>query len=105
MTRELQFANAKRQERYLIFRLMINDYKVSRGCVECGYNKHPAALDFNHKDPKQKVQRIAAMYTYTLEKIMAELEKCEILCANCHRLRTMKRAGHGRQYEQETSET
>ena len=60
---------------------------MERGCVVCGYNAPPAALDFNHvrgvklfnvsQDPKR------ALYS-----IMQEIEKCDVLCANCHRIHT-----------------
>lgn len=66
---------------------MINDIKLKRGCAVCGYNSHPAALHFNHisgdknfdisQDPKK-----------AWSKVIAEIDKCEILCANCHGIHT-----------------
>lgn len=48
---------------------------------------HPAALDFHHKDPSTKLFTIAAGHrtVYNKEKILAEIAKCRVLCANCHR--------------------
>lgn len=56
-------------------------------CERCGFS-HPAALDFHHRDPKQKVMGIAQMVNqdYSRETILAEIEKCEVICANCHRI-------------------
>ena len=65
-------------------REMINAVKLERGCRICGYNAHAAALQFNHirgdksfeisRDPKR-----------AWSAVMSEIDKCEVLCANCHR--------------------
>ena len=55
-------------------------------CQVCGYNKCITALEFHHLDPEHKEFGIAANgNTNSLEKIKKELEKCILLCANCHR--------------------
>ncbi len=55
-------------------------------CRFCGYNRCQEALDFHHRDSSQKNFGIAAKgYTRSWEKIRAELEKCVLVCANCHR--------------------
>ena len=66
-------------------RAWIRDYKSERGC-SCG-EKHPAALDFHHRDENTKVSAISEMMMRGLKKvlILAEIEKCDLLCANCHR--------------------
>lgn len=55
-------------------------------CFECG-ETHPACLDFHHRDPKEKEFSIAHMRggSYSLDKIKEEIEKCDVLCSNCHR--------------------
>lgn len=53
-------------------------------CSNCGYNKNVAALHFHHTDPRLKLFGISHAYRYSLEKIREELDKCVILCANCH---------------------
>ncbi len=61
--------------------------KVDRGCAKCGYNEHSAALDFNHIDPSKKTGNIAEKVSnWSLKKLMTEVDKCEVLCANCHRI-------------------
>lgn len=57
-------------------------------CEKCGYNKCPAAMHFHHKDPKQKEFEISKAHRrkfgtqdHVLKK---ELDKCALLCANCH---------------------
>jgi hypothetical protein len=53
-------------------------------CMVCGYNKCVAALDFHHKDPKTKLFSLSGN-SYSFEKCKSELDKCWLLCANCHR--------------------
>ena len=54
-------------------------------CMKCGYNKCIWALDFHHRDPKEKEFGIGAYNNLAWFKIMTELDKCDLLCANCHR--------------------
>ena len=54
-------------------------------CSVCGYRKSVAALQFHHLDPTQKDFGIAEKgNTMGWEKIKIELDKCVLLCANCH---------------------
>lgn len=58
-------------------------------CSRCGYDKNPAALEFHHPD-KNKDSEIAKLASRYLspkqrEKLLKEIDKCELLCANCHR--------------------
>ena len=65
----------------------LNQIKLEAGCARCGYNEHPAALDFNHLDPSQKTANIAEKCTnWSWKKLQEEVDKCEVLCANCHRV-------------------
>ena len=61
-------------------------------CEHCGYDKYHGALQFHHKDPTQKDPK-AFKKTVKQETYFAEVDKCLLLCANCHaeeheRLRT-----------------
>ena len=61
------------------------EYKGGK-CIKCGYNKYVGALEFHHLDPSQKDFAIASKgYTRSWEKIKEELDKCILLCSNCHR--------------------
>jgi lactate dehydrogenase-like 2-hydroxyacid dehydrogenase len=83
-------------ERKAYGKRVLNRFKLSKGCKVCGYKKHPAALELNHREPKLKMfhlsteaNRIALKRT-TKSKIeyKEELAKCDVLCANCHRIHT-----------------
>jgi len=61
------------------------EYKGGQ-CEKCGYNTCIDALEFHHTDPKSKDFSISQKgYTRSWEKVAQELDKCLILCANCHR--------------------
>lgn len=56
-------------------------------CQICGYDKNPAAFDFHHIDASTKLFGLAGAKANHIswDKIVIELRKCLILCANCHR--------------------
>lgn len=54
-------------------------------CIRCGYDKEVSALQFHHRDPKTKSFGIAQkMYSTKIALLKKELEKCDLICANCH---------------------
>jgi hypothetical protein len=59
------------------------EYKGGK-CVICGYNKCPDALDFHHVNPDEKDFNISGG-TKSFESLKPELDKCILVCANCHR--------------------
>lgn len=60
------------------------EYKGGK-CEVCGYNKCIDAFDFHHLDPSKKEFRISDGCTRSWDKIKLELDKCILVCANCHR--------------------
>ena len=73
------------RDRYKKTRQYINDYKLSKGCAICGYNKCAEVLDFHHKNNGDKDFCIGYSGNMNLIDIKKEMEKCIILCSNCHR--------------------
>jgi hypothetical protein len=69
------------------------EYKMSRGCADCGYREHPAALDFDHRPGTVKVRDIKSGHQLGWDALLAEVAKCDVVCANCHRVRTWTRRG------------
>lgn len=65
--------------------------KIERGCMDCGYNLHPEALEFDHRPGTEKLFGLANAHKFSAEKVEAEITKCDIVCSNCHRIRTSKR--------------
>lgn len=56
-------------------------------CKKCGYDKNLAGFDFHHKEPNDKKFQLDMRHlsNQSMGVIMEEFEKCELLCANCHR--------------------
>lgn len=64
----------------------LRKFKIGKSCIRCGFNEHPCALDFHHREKSTKVFGVSQMGYCSEEKIMIEIEKCDLLCANCHRI-------------------
>lgn len=62
-----------------------------KSCVDCG-NETKAVLQFDHLRDKHKNISFLVSKAYSIKMIKEEIEKCEIVCANCHTLRTFKRS-------------
>lgn len=62
-------------------------------CKECGGTKN---LQFHHRDPKSKTFTIAgSMWNASQEKLEEEVEKCDLLCENCHKKKHSAKDTHG----------
>ena len=60
--------------------------------ADCGGRFSPCAMDFDHRDPAQKSAEVTRMVGRAgTQRILDEVAKCDIVCANCHRLRTYRR--------------
>jgi hypothetical protein len=67
-------------------------YKLERGCADCGWAGHPAALEFDHLPGSAKVIEVSRLRVVgTMQQLLDEIAKCEVVCANCHRIRTAER--------------
>jgi hypothetical protein len=75
---------------------LINAIKLERGCIDCGYRRHPAALHFDHRDPSTKRFEIAKGITRNWAVLLAEIAKCDVRCANCHTIRGIREGHLGR---------
>jgi hypothetical protein len=53
-------------------------------CTKCGYSKCQDALEFHHVDPSVKEFHLGEARGYNIEKLRTELEKCILVCRNCH---------------------
>ncbi len=68
------------------------ELKKGLQCLDCGKRDH-RVLDFHHRDPSDKAFSIADRATrgWSIGVIMKEIEKCDVLCANCHRIREFEK--------------
>jgi hypothetical protein len=83
--------NAARMERWRRQADEVSKVKVERGCIDCGYNEHPAALHFDHRPGTVKLGDVARMTNGRRDLLWAEIEKCDVRCANCHAVKTAER--------------
>src|SRR4029079_253940 len=61
-------------------------------CSDCGERYPPCAMDFDHRDPSTKRAAVTRMIGRAgTQRLLDEIAKCDIVCANCHRLRTFRR--------------
>lgn len=80
-----------KRKRRRLYRSWLNEFKMERGCADCGCAEHPAALDFDHLPGNAKAFGLAAGADVSRAEVFRELGKCEVVCANCHRIRTANR--------------
>ena len=86
--------DAQKRHRVKVRHLLL-EYLGDKKCLDCGEND-PVVLDFDHKEPKTKFKSVARMLAghYSWQSILAEIQKCEIRCANCHRKKSYIQFGY-----------
>lgn len=70
--------------RYIRLKIDAINYKGGK-CIKCGYDRCYAAMDFHHRDPNGKEYSWNKLRKRSWEAIKNELDKCDLLCATCHR--------------------
>lgn len=70
-------------------RQYIWDHYKTHPCVVCGEND-PIVLEFNHINLSTKKADVSSLIKRTRKQLVEEIEKCEVLCSNCHRRHTAK---------------
>jgi len=75
----------------------VYEYLLQHPCVDCGEGD-PVVLEFDHRDGQDKTNAIAQLVinNWSWENIFAEMQKCEVRCANCHRRKTASQFGYKR---------
>src|SRR5579864_9612343 len=91
--KDLAFESARRSKivrkefKYAFVRML-----KENPCIDCGFKYPHFCMDFDHRNPSQKVLSISRMINknWGIGKIKEEINKCDLVCANCHRIRTYK---------------
>lgn len=90
--REYQQRNAmriaERQREYRLRRVNVLAAHKARPCADCGIQYPPYVMQFDHRDPESKQFTISDMRGLSLERLVQEIAKCDVVCANCHMERT-----------------
>lgn len=65
----------------------------SKPCTDCRRTFPACCMDFDHRDGDEKIDCVGTMFAHhhSIERIMAEVAKCDLICSNCHRIRTAAR--------------
>jgi hypothetical protein len=67
--------------------------KQSLPCVDCGRHFHHAAKTWDHLPGQEKLTEVSQLVRVGRKAVLAEIAKCELVCANCHALRSYERRG------------
>lgn len=78
------------RDRYRDLLEEIERYKLEQGCADCGYKEHSAALEFDHVRGVKKAN-VAQLVGRGRKVVFEEISKCDVVCANCHNIRTHNR--------------
>jgi hypothetical protein len=71
----------------------MRQYLKDKVCLDCG-ETDPVVFEFDHRNPSEKKYGISKMMpSYNWPSILTEIEKCDVVCANCHKRRTAKQFG------------
>lgn len=82
------------RERYAKTALWLREYKLEKGCADCGWKEHHAGLEFDHinerfGDSNSLIMRMAGR---GVARVRREVEEnCEVVCSRCHSIRTWER--------------
>lgn len=87
-----QYKYNKQVDRINIARNYVFDYFKDKSCSVCGENRIPT-LDFHHLRDKEFNISDGISGGFSLERIKKEIDKCDVLCSNCHRMETAKDFG------------
>jgi hypothetical protein len=71
----------------------LRQIKAATRCADCGRKYHYCVMDFDHREGETKLFNLSTARQQGRKKIEEEIAKCDVVCANCHRLRTHRRAG------------
>lgn len=107
-TRDLDYGRAMARETYWRGRAITDEFRM-KGCVDCGLTpmeiatsrgvpveKAVGVFDFDHLPGVEKVMPVMAMArSCSRQRLLAEIAKCEVVCSNCHRIRTILRKEEG----------
>lgn len=82
------YAKLKRQRRRLLNLMLVSEYKEANPCMDCNRKFPAVCMDFDHRPGEVKRFTVSAGTSKAWPALIAEVQKCDLVCSNCHRLRT-----------------
>ena len=87
---------AKKDRKRARLRRLVQEAK-SCPCADCGVTYPYYVMDFDHRDGTEKAMIVSKLVNFgATQRLLDEMAKCDVVCANCHRERSWRRMGHGR---------
>lgn len=85
----------KNRERRIRNKQYVWDYLKNTSCKHCG-NSDPRVLEFDHLNSEEKLFNISDICnrSHSIKSIKKEIDKCQVLCANCHRIKTYEQLNY-----------
>jgi NAD-dependent dihydropyrimidine dehydrogenase PreA subunit len=84
--RQSHYTSTYKRDRYRVFKAMWVAYKGGK-CEDCGGTFPNCVFQFHHRNPEEKKFTIGSGAHKAYEVVKAEVDKCDLLCANCHFIR------------------
>lgn len=83
-------SDAQRRANRLVYekKRKIIDEAKAKPCMDCGHNYATVCMDLDHRDPSTKKFNPSQFLSHSYADLISEIAKCDVVCANCHRLRT-----------------
>ena len=98
--KQIESNTKSRQKRRHDIYTQVAEIKEAAGCIDCGVKDH-RVLDFDHVRGEKKFNiSWAVINAKAMKSILPEIEKCDIRCANCHRIATITRKQYNPQNKQ-----
>ena len=83
---------AQNKRRQVAFRTWYTELKAGKACADCGLVFHPAAMHWDHLPGRKKTAPLGWLVRLgSRQRVLEEIAKCELVCANCHAVRTVTR--------------
>lgn len=87
-----EYYKTKAKEKQSLLKTISKELREENPCIDCGQFYPHYVMDFDHLPGSEKLMDPARLYkTGSISKFLQEIDKCEIVCANCHRIRTHNR--------------
>lgn len=83
-------SRANQKKTRLRYRKRLWDLKTDKPCVDCGVSYPPYVMDFDHRDRSAKRFNLSKGWNQSWESVELEMNKCDLVCSNCHRIRTFR---------------
>lgn len=99
--RHLSQVKARKHHAREVARNYVWDYLSAHPCIECG-ETNPVVLEFHHRHRKDKAISEMVAGGYPTSTIQTEINKCDVLCANCHRKKKQWKKGVGSELRNST---